>query len=66
MPPTMAIMAANVLWIPLPKFLDGDDVIIHIGTLAKVCVTNGEDINAHKLQYFLTTLKVQVGLLDMR
>jgi hypothetical protein len=48
-PPTMVIVAANVLWISLPKFHDGDDAITHIGRLAKVCVTNGEDIDAHKL-----------------
>jgi len=52
----MAIMVGNVLQIPLPKFHDGNDVIIHIEILAKVCVTNGEDIDAHKLQYFSTTL----------
>jgi len=55
MPPRMAIMATNILRIPLPKFHDGDDVITHIGRLAKVCVMNGEDIDAHKLQYFPKT-----------
>jgi hypothetical protein len=55
-PLTMVIVAPNVLQIPLAKFHDGDDVIIHIGRLAKVCVTNGEDIDAHKLQYFPATL----------
>jgi hypothetical protein len=48
-PPTMAIVAPNVLQIPLPKFHDSNDVVTHIGKLAKVCVTNGEDIDAHKL-----------------
>jgi hypothetical protein len=48
-PPAMAIVAINILRIPLPKFDDGDYAIIHIGKLAKICVTNGEDINAHKL-----------------
>jgi hypothetical protein len=57
MPPTMVIVVANVLRIPLPKFRDGDDAVIHIGRLTKVCVTNGEDIDAHKLQYFPTTLR---------
>jgi hypothetical protein len=52
----MVIMVGNVLWIPLPKFHDGDDAIIHIGRLAKICVMNGEDTNAHKLEYFCTTL----------
>jgi hypothetical protein len=55
-PLAMAIVATNVLWIPLPKFHDGDDAITHIGRLTKVCVTNGEDIGAKKLQYFPTTL----------
>jgi hypothetical protein len=40
----------------MPKFHDGYDAIIHIGRLAKMCVINGEDIDAHKLQYFPTTL----------
>ncbi len=52
----MVVVAPNVLQIPLPKFHDGNDAIIHIGRLAKVCVMNGEDIDAHKLQYFPTTL----------
>jgi hypothetical protein len=47
--PTMAIVATKVLWIPLPKFHDGDDAVTHIGRLAKLCVTNGENIDAHKL-----------------
>jgi hypothetical protein len=45
----MVIVAPNVLRISLPKFHDGDDVVIHIARLAKVCVTNGGDIDAHKL-----------------
>ncbi len=49
----MAIVATNVLQIPLPKFHDGDYAITHIGKLAKICVTNGEDINAHKYSIFL-------------
>jgi hypothetical protein len=52
----MVVMVANVLQISLPKFHHGDDAITHIGRLAKLCVTNGEDTNAHKLQYFPTTL----------
>jgi len=47
--PTIAIVAANVLRIPLPKFHDGDNTITHIGRLAKVYVTIGEDNDAHKL-----------------
>ncbi len=42
--------------IPLSKFHDGNDVVTCIGRLAKVCVMNGEDTNARKLQYFPTTL----------
>ncbi len=49
MPATMAIVVVNILQIPLPKFHDGDDAITHIGRLAKLCVMNGEDTNAHKL-----------------
>jgi hypothetical protein len=45
----MVIVVANILQIPLPKFHYGDDVITHIGKLTKVCVMNGEDIDAHKL-----------------
>jgi hypothetical protein len=52
----MVIVAPNVLQIPLPKFHDGNDVVIHIGRLTKVCVMNGEDIDAHKLQLFPITL----------
>jgi hypothetical protein len=48
-PATMAIVVVNILQIPLPKFHDGDDAITHIGRLAKLCVMNGEDTNAHKL-----------------
>jgi len=45
-PPKMAIVVVNILQIPLPKFHDGNDAIIHIGRLAKICVMNGEDTNA--------------------
>jgi hypothetical protein len=70
MPLAMAIVVVNVLRIPLPKFHDGDDAIIHIKRLTKVCVMNGEDTDAHKLQ--LTFLqchyeeKVRIGLFVMR
>jgi hypothetical protein len=56
-PPTMVIMVTNVLQMPLPKFHDGDDALTHIGRLTKACVTNGEDIDEHKLQSFPTTLQ---------
>jgi len=49
-------MTINVLQIPLAKFHDGNHAITHIGRLAKECVTNGEDTNANKSQYFSTTL----------
>lgn len=52
----MVIMTINVLQIPLAKFHDGNHAITHIGRLAKECVTNGEDTNANKSQYFSTTL----------
>jgi hypothetical protein len=57
MPLPMAIVTPNILRIPFPKFDDGNDVVTHIGRLAKVCVMNGEDNDAHKLQYFPTTLQ---------
>ncbi len=57
MPPTMVIMAINILRIPLPKFHDGDDVVTYIGRLTKVCVMHSEDIDVHKLQYFPKTLQ---------
>jgi hypothetical protein len=47
--PTMVIVEPNVLQIPLPKFHDGCDAITHIRRLAKICVMNGEDSDAHKL-----------------
>jgi len=61
-------MATNVLRISLPKFHDGDDAIIHIGRLAKVCVTNGEDTDAKNYNVFLQHYeeKMQVGLLIMK
>lgn len=55
-PLAMVVVVTNVLRIPLPKFHDGNDAVIHIGRLAKVCVTNGEDTYVHKLQYFPTIL----------
>jgi hypothetical protein len=61
----MVIVAPNVLQIPLPKFHDGNDAVTHITRLAKVCVSNGEDINySIFLQHYEE--KVRVGLLVMR
>jgi hypothetical protein len=51
--PFMVVIPTNVLCIQPPKYHDNDDLVIHIRQLTKVCVTNGEDINDHKLQYFL-------------
>jgi hypothetical protein len=51
-PLIMATLARNVLQIPLPKFHDSNDVVTHVGKLAKVCVMNGEGTNAHKITIF--------------
>ncbi len=53
----MGVVVTNVLRIPLLKFHDGNNAVIHIGILAKICGTNGKDTDAHKLQYFPTTLR---------
>ncbi len=46
----MAIVVGNALQTPLPKFHDGNDAKSHVGKLAKGCVMNDEDTDAHKLQ----------------
>jgi len=46
----MAIVVGNALQTPLPKFHDGNDAESHVGKLAKGCVMNDEDTDAHKLQ----------------
>jgi hypothetical protein len=51
-----SFILANVLRIQLPKYHDNDDPIIHIQQLTKISVTNGENTNAHKLQFFLNSL----------
>jgi hypothetical protein len=56
----MAIVHVNVLHIQLPKYHDNDDFITHIWQLVKVCVTNGEDIDDHKLQYFPNFLRGKI------
>ncbi len=56
----MAITPTNVLRIQLPKYHDNDNLILHIRQLTKVCVTNGEDTNVHKIQQFLNYLKRRV------
>ncbi len=64
----MVVVVTNVLQIPLPKFHDGNDAIIHIGKLAKICVTNGEDILHINYNIFLQHYKekMRIGLLVMR
>jgi hypothetical protein len=54
---TMVATMGNVLCIQLPKYHDNDDPISHLRQLAKVCATNGKNINANKLQYFPNSLK---------
>jgi len=49
MNPFMDIIPTIVLCIELLKYHDNDDHVTHIQQLIKVCVTNGEDIDDHKL-----------------
>ncbi len=53
----MAIVTPKVLRISLPKFHDGNDAVAHVGRLAKVCVTNGEDNDALNYSIFLQRYK---------
>jgi len=48
-PPINGDSGTKCIMNTVTQFHDGDDVIIHIGRLTKVCVMNGEDIDAHKL-----------------
>jgi hypothetical protein len=59
-PPIMVLLATNVLCIQLPKYHDSDDPMSHLQQLTKVCVTNGKNIEDHKLQYFPNSLKRKV------
>jgi hypothetical protein len=45
----MVAPTKNILRIQLPLYRDGDDPTSHFQQLTKVCVTNGENIDAHKL-----------------
>ncbi len=45
----MALLAANVLCIQLPKYHDNDDPMSHLQQLTKVYVTNGENTRDYKL-----------------
>jgi len=55
--PLVGAIVLNVLQIQLLKYHNNDDPISHLHQFTKVCVTNGENIEAHKLQYFPNTLK---------
>ncbi len=59
-PLIMALPSANVLRIQLPKYHDNDDLVFHLWQLTKICVTNGENIPGHKLQYFPNSLQGKV------
>lgn len=59
--PHMVLPPTNVLWIQLPKYHDNDDLASHIWQLTKVWMTNGENIEDHKLQYFPIFLKRRVA-----
>ncbi len=56
----MAQAVDNVLRIQLPKYHDEDEPLSHIRQLTKACVTNGENIDLHKLQYFPYILRGRV------
>jgi hypothetical protein len=56
MNPFIVVIHANILHIQLPMYHDNDDIVTHIQQLIKICVTNGEDTDDHKLQYFPNSL----------
>jgi len=45
----------------LPKYHGYGDLALHIRQLIEVCVTNGEDTNCHKLQYFSNSPRGKVA-----
>jgi hypothetical protein len=55
-PPIMDVIPTNVLKIQLPKYHDNDDPILHIKS-----IINSKDIDDHKIQYFLNSLKGRVA-----
>jgi len=57
MNPIMVVILVDVLCIQLLKYHDNDDFIIYIQQLTKLCVTNEENMDDHKLQYFLNSFK---------
>jgi hypothetical protein len=56
-PVTMALIVGNVLSIQLLKYHNGGEPLSHIQQLTKVCVTNSENTNLNKLQYFPDNLQ---------
>ncbi len=60
LPPIMAIFPCNALCIQLCKYHNNEDPILHIQHLTKVCMTNGENIDDHKLQYFPNSFRGRV------
>jgi hypothetical protein len=56
-PLVMATPISNVLIIQLPLYQIDDDPTSHLQQLTKICVTNGENTNVHKLRYFPYSLK---------
>ncbi len=52
---------ANVLQILLLKYHDNKDLVLHIRQLMKVCVTNGEYIDYHKVQYCPNSMSGRVA-----
>jgi len=55
--PIMVVVLVDVLRIQLLKYHDNDDLIIYIQQLIKVCVTNEENMDDHKVQYFFNSFK---------
>ncbi len=53
----MVVLPGNALCIQLPKYHNNEDLVLHIRHLTKMCMTNGENTNDHKLQYFPNSLK---------
>ncbi len=53
----MILPTTNVWYIQPSKYHDNDDLMSHLQKLTKVCVTNKEDTNNHKLQHFFNSLR---------
>jgi len=52
-----SIPPTNALCIQLPKYHDNEGLILHVRQLIEICVTNGKNIDDHKLQYFPNSLR---------